>query len=233
MSDVAPVDADVVAGRVAEVRDRISAAGGDPGRVRLVAVTKGFGPEAVVAAHGAGVHDVGEGYAQEMVAKVESLAGGPQPLRWHFVGRLQTNKVRLVAPSVDLWQSIDRDSLGAEVAKRSPRARVLVQVNVTGEAQKGGCEPDGTAGLVARLEGLGLTVAGLMAIGPTGDPAASRPGFRALRTIADDLGLEERSMGMSDDLDVAVSEGATIVRVGRALFGPRPDPRSGTGRMRH
>ncbi|HUF33360.1 MAG TPA: YggS family pyridoxal phosphate-dependent enzyme [Acidimicrobiales bacterium] len=233
MSDVVPVDVDAVAARVAEVRDRIAAAGGDPQRVRLVAVTKGFGPDAVIAAHAAGVLDVGEGYAQEMAAKVEALADGPRPLHWHFVGRLQTNKVRLVAPSVDLWQSIDRDAVGDEVAKRSPGARVLVQVNVSGEAQKGGCEPGGTADLVARLGELGLSVAGLMAIGPSGDPEASRPAFRALRTLADDLGLAERSMGMSDDLEIAVSEGATIVRVGRALFGSRPDPRSGTGRMRH
>jgi PLP dependent protein len=229
------VDPHEVAARVAEVRDRIDAAGGDAERVRLVAVTKGFGPDAVLAARAAGVADVGEGYAQEMAAKVAALADDADAtgLRWHFVGRLQSSNVRRIAADVALWQSVDRASVGREVAKRAPGARVLVQVNVSHEPQKGGCDPDAAPALVEELGDLGLDVAGLMAIGPAGDPERARPAFRSLTAMADDLGLEERSMGMSADLEVAVAEGATVVRVGRALFGPRPDPRSGTSRMRH
>jgi PLP dependent protein len=226
------VDPAAVAARVSAVRDRVAAAGGDPRRVRLVAVTKGFGPDAVTAAVAAGVDDVGESYAQELAGKAAALAGRPHPPRWHFVGRLQSNKVRLVAGLVACWHSVDRASLGEELARRAPGARVLVQVNVTGEAQKGGCPPEDAPGLVGQLSGAGLVVAGLMAVGPQGPPEGARAGFRRLRRLADELGLEERSMGMSDDLEVAVSEGATMVRVGRSLFGPRPHARSGADRMR-
>jgi uncharacterized pyridoxal phosphate-containing UPF0001 family protein len=143
---------------------------------------------------------------------------------WHFIGRLQTNKVRSVAEVVDLWHTVDRVPLGEEVAKRAPGARVLVQVNVSEEPQKGGCSPRDVRGLVGRLRRLDLDVAGLMAIGATGAPEAARAGFRRLTGLAEELGLPERSMGMSGDLDVAVEEGSTMVRVGRALFGERPRP---------
>jgi pyridoxal phosphate enzyme (YggS family) len=213
-------DAAAAGAAVAAVRRRIAAAGGDPAAIRLVAVTKGQPVDAVRAALAAGVADVGENYAQELVAKAE--AGGVDGARWHFIGRLQRNKVRLVAPFVALWQSVDRLSLAAEIADRAPGAAVLLQVDVTGEEQKGGCRP---AFLPALLEGsrdLGLDVRGLMAVGPAGPPEAARPGFRLLRDLADRHGLEERSMGMSGDLAVAVAEGATMVRIGTALFGERP-----------
>jgi pyridoxal phosphate enzyme (YggS family) len=213
------IDPAAVVLHVADVRRRIEAAGGDD-RVRLVAVTKGFGPEAVAAAVAAGVADVGESYAQEAVAKWPAVAE-PRP-RLHFIGHLQSNKVRALAPFVDLWQSIDRPSVGDEVARRRPGAHVLVQVNVSDEPQKGGCEPSRTGALVAHLRAAGLVVDGLMCIGLAGGPQAARPGFRLLRSLADDLSLAERSMGMTDDLEAAVQEGATMVRVGTALFGPRP-----------
>ena len=198
-----------VTAALAEVRRRI---GGD---VRVVAVTKGHGVDAVHAALAAGLTDIGESYAQELRDKARGVEGAS----WHFVGRLQTNKVRLVADLVDLWQSVDRGELADEIARRAPGAAVLVQVNVSGEPQKGGCDPADAPALAARCADAGLDVRGLMTVGHPADP---RPGFRLLTTLADDLGLPERSMGMSGDLEIAVEEGATMVRVGRALFGPRP-----------
>ena len=212
---------------MAAVRARIADAGGS-GRVRLVAVTKGFGPEVVAAAVAAGVDDVGESYAQELVAKAAVV----DPPRWHFVGRLQVNKVRALAATVALWQSVDRARLVDELARRAPGAQVLVQVDVSGEPSKGGCPPDEVAALVERAAAAGLEPRGLMAVGPLGPGEAARPGFRALVGLADRLGLAERSIGMSGDLEVAVQEGATMVRVGTALFGPRP-PRAGSSHMGH
>jgi PLP dependent protein len=213
-----------VAERVAAVRARIAGAGGEG--VTLVAVSKGFGPEAVAAAVAAGVEDVGESYAQELVAKAAVVA----PPRWHFVGRLQANKVRALAGTVDLWQSVDRPRLVDELARRAPGATVLVQVDVTGEPSKGGCPPADVPALVERAADAGLEPRGLMAVGPLGPPEEARPGYRALVGLADRLGLAERSIGMSGDLEVAVQEGATMVRVGTALFGPRP-PRPGPSDM--
>jgi hypothetical protein len=221
-----------VAARLAAVRDRIAAVG-DPDAVTVVAVTKGFGPEAVAAALAAGVADLGESYAPELVAKSAAVdasgapaAGRPSP-RWHFVGRLQSNKVRRVAATVHLWQSVDRPALVTELVRHAPGAAVLVQVNVSGEEQKGGCPPAATADLVASARAGGLDVRGLMCVAAPGGDEAARPGFRLLRALADDLGLAERSMGMSGDLEAAVEEGSTMVRVGTALFGTRPGPRSG------
>lgn len=213
-------DAAAVASGVEAVRARIAAAGGTPDTVRIVAMVKGFPADAVRAAVAAGVADVGESYAQDLAAKAAELAD--VDVRWHFAGRLQTNKVRLLAPHVSLWHSVDRPEVGAEVARRAAGAHVLVQVNVSGEPQKGGCDPAAAPTLVAELRERGLAVDGLMAIGPLGPPEAARPGFRRLAGLADELGLGERSMGMSGDIEVAVEEGATIVRVGTGLFGPRP-----------
>lgn len=217
------IQAAEVAQRLAVVRDRIASAGGDPERIRVVAVTKGFGPDAVEAAVAAGLGDVGESYAQEMVPKWDALAENARAARVHFVGRLQTNKVRQVAQLVDLWQSVDRARLVREVAKRAPGAAVLVQVDISGEASKGGCAPGQVADLVARAAHAGLDVQGLMGMAAPGDPAGARRSFELLRRLADDLDLEQRSMGMTDDLEAAVREGSTMVRVGTALFGPRPD----------
>jgi pyridoxal phosphate enzyme (YggS family) len=212
------IDPVAVAERVAAVHARIAAAGGRD--VTLVAVTKGFGRDAVDAALAAGCADIGENYAQETVAKLTPLPAGAH---LHFIGHLQSNKVAMLAPLVSLWQTVDRLSIGRAVAKRAPGARVLVQVNVSAEPQKGGCAPGETAGLVASLRDDGLAVEGLMTIGRAGSPDDARAGFRVLRGLCDELALRVCSMGMSEDLDVAVAEGATMVRVGSALFGPRPD----------
>jgi pyridoxal phosphate enzyme (YggS family) len=202
------------------VRARITAAGGDLERITLVAVTKGFDVDAVRAVRAAGVADLGENYAQELRAKSDALDDAG--IRWHFVGRIQRNKVPLVAADVVLWHGVDRLAVGNAIARRAPGAEVLVQVDVTGEAQKGGCPPPEVPGLVEHLRAAGLDVRGLMAVGPAGPPEDARRGFRLVAALADDLGLGERSMGMSDDLEVAVEEGATMVRIGRALLGPRP-----------
>jgi len=211
-----------VADRLAAVRDRISAAGGTATDVTVVAVTKGHGPSAAAAAVEAGLVDVGENYAAELVTTAGSLsvAGRTAP-RFHFLGHVQRNKVRTIAGLVGLWQGIDRLAAGREIARHDPGASVLVQVDISGEAAKNGCRPDEAARLVDELVDLGLDVRGLMAVGPAGAPEAARPGFRELVALADTLGLPERSMGMTDDLEVAVSEGATMIRVGRGLFGPR------------
>lgn len=210
-----------VADRLAEVRSRIEAAGRPVGDVVVVAVTKGFGIDAVEAANAAGIADIGENYAQELAAKVGE-AGENAGRRWHFLGRVQRNKVRSIAAAVHVWQGVDRVSAGEEIARRAPGAKVLVQVRIAGDDTRNGCDPDDVPHLVERLDTLGLDVRGLMAVGPAGPPELARPGFRKVSALADRLGLEERSMGMTDDLGVAVEEGSTMVRVGRGLFGARP-----------
>lgn len=213
---------DAVATRLDAVRQRIVDAGGDPDAVAVLAVTKGFGPEAPSAALAAGLHRIGESYAQELVAKWPDVVvpDGVEP-EVHFVGRLQRNKVRSVADLVDTYQSVDRQSLGAEIAKRTPGARVLVQVNVSGETQQGGCPLDGVDRLVGEMVEVGLDVVGLMAIAGQDAPDVVRSQFDQVRRAADRLSLPERSLGMSGDLDVAVAAGSTMVRIGTALFGPR------------
>jgi len=190
--------------------------------VRIVAVTKGFGIEAVSAALAAGLTDIGENYADELVSKAEELAqaGHPPPV-WHFLGSVQRNKVARLAPLVAWWQTVSRVAEGRAIAKRHPGATVLVQVDVTGLSGRGGCPPAEVPGLVGALRVEDLSVAGLMAVGPPGPAEGSRPGFTLVSSLAESLGLPVRSMGMSDDLEVALAEGSTMVRVGRALFGDR------------
>jgi len=210
--------------RAAALRARLAAAGA-PDSLVVVAVTKGFGPEAVRAALGAGLVDVGENYAQEVVDKAASLAGVVPAPRFHFIGRLQRNKVRQLAGLVTLWQSVDRAPLVAEIARRAPGAEILVQLNLSGEEGKGGCPVDDAGALVSHATEAGLVVRGLMGVGPAGTPESARSGFRHLVALADDLALPVRSIGMSADLEVAVEEGSTMVRVGRDLFGERPPRR--------
>jgi pyridoxal phosphate enzyme (YggS family) len=216
------IDPAVVAERLAEVRARIAGAGGTD--VTIMAVTKGFGPDAITAAAAVGLTNIGENYAQELLAKLPAVPPGARPfaVRVHFIGRLQSNKVRQLAPVVDVFQTVDRFSLVREIAQRKPGASVMIQVNVSDEPQKGGCTPDDVAPLVEHALAAGLLVDGLMTVGRTGTPEQAGQGFRLLRSVADRLGLAECSMGMTDDLEVAVAEGSTMVRVGSALFGKRP-----------
>jgi pyridoxal phosphate enzyme (YggS family) len=210
--------AETVADRVAAVRERIAAAaaraGRDPHDVTLVSATKTVDAQRVQEVVDAGVVDVGENRAQELLAKTAVVGA-----RWHFLGQLQRNKVRQLAPWVGCWQSVDRPELGTEIARRAPGARVLVEVNLGEEPQKGGCTPAAVPALIDHLRGEALEVSGLMTVPPHAtDP---RPWFAQLRNLAITLEVPELSMGMSDDFEVAIEEGATMVRVGRALFGPR------------
>jgi pyridoxal phosphate enzyme (YggS family) len=216
-----PRDVAELQARAARVRERIAAAGGDPAAITLVAVTKGLPVGLAALALEAGLEDLGENYAQELLSKHEQLGAAAARVRWHFIGQLQRNKVAKLAPVVDVWETVDRVELGTAIARHAPGATVFAQVNVSGEPQKGGCLPDAAPDLVAALRDLGLAVRGLMTVGATGAPEAARDGFRTLRRLADRLGLVDCSMGMSGDLEVAVAEGATIVRVGTALMGRR------------
>ncbi len=208
-----------VAANLAVVRQRIAGAGGDPGAVTIVAMTKALPAAAVHAAVDAGLADIGENYAQELTAKATEA---PAEVRWHFVGPVQRNKVGRLAGLVYQWHAVDRIAAADAIAAKAPRATVLVQVNVAGEAAKRGCSPQEAPTVVGHAIAAGLDVRGLMTVGPLGPPEAARPGFRRLARLAQDLGLPELSMGMSADLEVAVQEGATILRLGTALFGPRP-----------
>jgi pyridoxal phosphate enzyme (YggS family) len=213
------IETATVVANVERIRDRIAGAGGDPDAVTLVAVTKGHGLDAARAALDAGLVDLGESYAQELVPKADAV--DDPGVRWHFIGQLQRNKVRQVAHAVNLWQSVDRLSLGAEIAQRAPGAAVLAQVDLSGAPGRGGMPPELVPGLVAGLVDLGLVVRGLMAVGPPGPPDGAREGFATVVALADRLGLEERSIGMTGDLEVAVAAGSTMVRIGTALFGAR------------
>ncbi len=182
-----------------------------------MAVTKGFGPEAVAAARGAGLTDVGENYSQELLAK----APGPPGTRWHFLGTVQRNKVRSLAPVVGVWQAVARLAEGERIARCAPGATVLVQVDCGGGPGRNGCGLEEAPGLVTPLTAQALHDEGLMTVAPPEAEAASRA-FRLVGRLADSLARPVRSMGMSDDLELAVAAGSTMVRIGRALFGSRP-----------
>ena len=212
-----------------EVMSRIESAAKGCGRsaaeITLVAVSKAKGPEDVIAIYEQGHRDFGENRAREMASKAEQL---PDDIRWHFVGVLQSNKTTLVRERTHLLHSMDRRSLAKAWLKGPGRPPpVLLQVNVGGEAQKSGVAPEDAEETVEWMRGMGLEVRGLMILPPAPDrPEDSRPHFRAIRELLDRLradhpGLEELSMGMTDDFEVAIEEGASIIRVGRAIFGPR------------
>ena len=216
----ASINDSVVAERLQAVHDRIARAGGSA--VAVLPVTKSFGVAACWAAYHAGCTAIGENYAQEVVAK---FAGQRPPFEVHFIGQLQTNKVRMLAPIVSLFGAVDRLSQVRELAKRVPGARVLVQVAAPGTKGKGGCPIADVPSLIELATSARLVVEGLMAVGPIeGGPEAARPLFRSVRALTTQLGLATCSMGMSDDLEIAVQEGSTQVRIGTALFGERPHP---------
>jgi pyridoxal phosphate enzyme (YggS family) len=211
-----------VANRVAAVRERVNAVERTwTHAVEIMAVTKGFSDAAVTAAAAAGCRSIGENYAQDLLSKEAAIAATGVDV--HFVGRLQSNKVRQLAHLVTVWATIDRASLIDEVAKRVPGGKILLQVNATGEEQKGGCRPVDVPMLLERARGMGLDVRGLMTVGPTeGSSKAVRPAFQTVRELVDDHGLAVCSMGMSGDLDIAIECGSTEVRIGSAVFGQRP-----------
>lgn len=211
-----------VENRLAGVRARIDAVERTwRHSVEVMAVTKGFSDAAVAAAAGAGCRSIGENYAQDLLSKEDVIEATGVDV--HFIGRLQSNKVRQLAHLVTVWATIDRASLIDEVAKRVPGGKVLLQVNATGEEQKGGCLPADVPMLLEHSRAMGLDVRGLMTVGPTGIlPEATRLAFQTVRRLVDDHSLEVCSMGMSGDLDIAIECGSTEIRVGSALFGQRP-----------
>jgi pyridoxal phosphate enzyme (YggS family) len=207
-----------IAERLAAIRAEL------PPRVTLVAISKTQPAEAIREAHAAGQRDFGENYAQEWRDKADRLAD-LEGLRWHFVGGLQTNKVKYLAGRVHAIHTVDREELAREISRRFAQkgavARVYLEVNTGSEATKSGCAPDAAPALAAAIRALpSVELVGLMAIPPPEDDP--RPHFRLLRALRDRLGLAELSMGMSADWRIAVEEGATVVRVGTAIFGERP-----------
>jgi pyridoxal phosphate enzyme (YggS family) len=216
------------------VQERIAGAcrraGRDPASVTLVAVSKLFGAERVDEACRHGLADFGENYIQELREKKEALAG--RGIRWHFVGHLQTNKVRYISEWVHLVHAVDSARLGAAISAAGTKAGraipVLIEVNTTGEGTKFGLRPEQTLEFSRELRALpSLDLQGLMTMGPLSEDAGdARPSFRVLRELRDRIGedghaMRHLSMGMTNDFEVAIEEGATLLRIGTAIFGPR------------
>lgn len=223
-----------IADGLRSIRERIATAatscGRDPSEITLVAVSKTKPAAAIRAACEAGQRAFGENYAQEMGDKAREL--GDLPIEWHFIGHLQRNKAKLVAPIAACVESIDSEELAIALDRRALRPLAcFIEVNVGGEASKSGVAPEGIVPLAQRILALPrLDLQGLMTIPPYDpDPEKSRPSFRELRRLLDELNdalqlecpLRGLSMGMSHDFEVAIEEGATVVRVGTAIFGER------------
>lgn len=219
--------AEDIRANIAALEQRIAAACERAGRprsdVQLVAVTKMFPASDVDLAIAAGMTDIGENKVQETRDKKPSVSAAA---RWHLIGHLQSNKAKDAVRLFDVIQTVDSPELAERIARlaaaEGKRQEVLLQVNVGGEEQKSGIDPAQVRELAARVTAMpSLHLSGLMTIPPVGEPDAMRPFFRQLRALRDELGLEQLSMGMTDDFEVAIEEGATIIRVGRAIFGAR------------
>ncbi len=224
-----------VAAGLRTVRERIEraavAAGRDPASVTLVAVSKKHGPEKVREAYDAGQRAFGENYAQELATKAPACADLPG-IEWHFIGHLQTNKARVIAEHAHVVHTVDSAALARELGKRAakregrPPMPVLIEVSVAGEAQKAGATPSEIAEVMAAIaQQPALSLRGLMTMPPFGDLDGARRVFETLVSLRNLHGgpavLPELSMGMSDDLEIAIAAGATLVRVGTAIFGER------------
>ena len=236
-----------ISDRIGIVRERIeqaaTSAGRDPASITLVAVTKTYPPELVAAAIAAGASDLGENRVQEAASKIAALQQIQPAARWHLIGHLQRNKARLAAELFDLIHSVDSLRLAEALSRHMPTGRrmpILLQFNVSGEESKEGFNLPGGIANQAALEAIlpeieqilalpNLEVRGLMTVAPmVAEPDQARPTFRALRELRDELARlfpqadwRDLSMGMTDDMTAAIAEGSTIVRVGRAIFGPR------------
>ena len=220
-------DAVSIRDNVAEVRARIAAAcaraGRDASEVTLIAVTKVFPANFVEEAIAAGITDIGENRVQEARDKKPLVHGSA---RWHLIGHLQSNKAKDAVRLFDVIQTVDSVELAQKIARAAEaagkRQEILLQVNVGNEEQKSGAARADVPALVQALRGIdAIDLRGLMAIPPLGTAEESRPYFRELRALRDEAGVEQLSMGMSEDFEAAIEEGATIVRVGRAIFGRR------------
>ena len=207
-----------VATNLAAIRARIASSGRDVQTVRVVAVTKTFGIDAVTAAVTAGLTSVGENYVDELCAK--RATSGSLEVTWHYLGALQTNKIARALECADVLCAVARVKEVERIARLRSDAAIYVQVDFTGAPTRNGATPVEATEVVRRARTLGLDVRGLMTVAPL-DRGAARSAFAATGALADDLGLVERSMGMSDDLEIACELGSTEVRIGRGLFGPR------------
>ena len=211
-----------VAENLASVRQRIERAGGDPAKITIVAVTKGFGTDVCHDALDAGLKVLGENRVQEAVDKMSAVEGA----EWHLIGHLQTNKVKLAAGRFALIHSVDSPRVAEALARVNVEQRVLVEVNVAREPHKTGVDPNQAVEVIQAVSEM-LDLRGLMGMGPaSGDP---KPAFDELRTMRDSAeqrlgkGLPILSMGMSGDFETAVRSGSTMLRLGQVLFGPRPE----------
>lgn len=213
----------LISQRHAIVLSRIVGAGGNR-EVCVVAVTKTFSSSVVEDAVDCGITDIGESYAQECVTKLNEIPTEGCP-RVHFVGRLQSNKIKSLSQCVDVWQSVDRGVLINKISRYAPGSGVMIQVNLTDVVNQGGCRPVDVEMLASQVDDAKLKLLGLMTIGPrprgSDSLPESRSCFKRLRHMVDVLGLQHCSMGMSSDLEIAVGEGSTMVRVGHSLFGSR------------
>jgi pyridoxal phosphate enzyme (YggS family) len=207
-----------VGSNLAAVHRRIEACGHDPAQVRLVAVTKTFGPEEVRVAFALGLRDFGENYVDELCDKRAVLEG--EAVTWHYLGALQTNKIARAIRCAEVLSGVSRARELEKIATRKAGATIDVQVDFSGQAGRNGAPPEEVEGLVTRARELNLNVRGLMVVAPLGE-AQTRHAFAETVALADRLGLKERSMGMSDDFEIALELGTTELRLGRALFGPR------------
>lgn len=216
---------DLIKRNLESVRERIRVAGGDVDRITIVGVTKTMGVDVVRAAVDAGIRAVGENYAQEAAEKAREFDEGAEPgrrrPRWHFIGQLQTNKVKTLASFVDVWHTVDSVKLVQEIAKRQPNARIFIQVNATDDPKRGGCDWDEIDDIAEHARAHELEIIGLMGVGPHGDAEMSRPFFRRLVDESRSRDFADVSCGMSGDFEVAVEEGATVLRLGSVLFGAR------------
>jgi pyridoxal phosphate enzyme (YggS family) len=227
----------MISDNINSIREKISRACARAGRssseITLLAVGKTFPSSAVREAVEAGVADVGENYVQELLSKRRDLSGSD--VRWHFIGHLQSNKVKNVAPWIHMIHAVDSTALAIEIDRRAAKSgrviECLLEVNTTGESTKFGVAPGDVTALVKSLASCdNISLGGLMTIGPfLPDPEGSRPMFRRLRELKDEIGslaqgnvtMRHLSMGMTGDFEVAIDEGATLVRIGTAIFGPR------------
>lgn len=231
MTTTPVVSAQDIAANIASVRQRIAGAcaraGRSPSEVILVGASKTVAPEVMAMAHHAGLRDFGENFVQEAEAKFGALAGLTPPPVKHMIGHLQTNKVKDALAIFDIVQSVDSVRLAEAISRRaaSRTVSIFLEVNVAGEASKSGLLLRDVRDSVARIRDLsGVSIVGLMTVAPESPDLEGvvRPVFRQLRELRDELKLEALSMGMTGDFEIAIEEGATHVRTGRALFGPRP-----------
>ncbi|HEY5009696.1 MAG TPA: YggS family pyridoxal phosphate enzyme [Acidimicrobiales bacterium] len=207
-----------VGANVTALRKRIARTGRDPASIRLVAVTKTFGVEAVDAALANGLHDLGENYVDELETKAARRRGAR--LTWHYIGALQSNKIARICSSAQVIATVSRTKELERVARSDHHPELLIQVDYTGAATRNGASADEVPALLRRARDLELEVRGLMTVAAP-DPAMARSAFANLARLREELGLVECSMGMSDDLEIACELGTTELRIGRALFGER------------